>query len=320
MQWVWGYSLGRQEPVLVPRGHAYFGPAADDAGQPPPGQATSNGCALGGCTAEAVVHGLLEVLERDAFLLMWYARMPVPRVAVGSARSARIRLLADRITREHGHRILAFDTSAEHGVPSVALLAVDPAPRPERPAVVCSAAAHLDPEQACWSALTELALGVADLTRRYPAQRAHAAAMAADSDLVREMPDHSLLYGHPATLPRWDFLPGCRPDAGEQDFSDAFARRPEPGADLGTDLGELTARLGRAGLDAVVVDQTGPEQRAAGLSSVKVLVPGALPMTFGHRNRLVHGLPRLHTVPVLLGHRTTPMPHQEVNPHPHPFS
>ena len=37
---------------------------------------TSNGCALGGCFEEATAHGLLEVAERDAFLITWYGRMP----------------------------------------------------------------------------------------------------------------------------------------------------------------------------------------------------------------------------------------------------
>src|SRR5256885_10326813 len=48
--------------------------------------------------------------------------------------------------------------------------------------------------------------------------------------------------------------------------------------------------------------------------SVKAIVPGTLPITFGHGNRRVHGLPRLGTVPVLLGHRPDPLPGQAVYP------
>jgi ribosomal protein S12 methylthiotransferase accessory factor len=47
------------------------------------------------------------------------------------------------------------------------------------------------------------------------------------------------------------------------------------------------------------------------------MVPGALPMTFGHHNRRIHGLPRLFQVPRLLGyHDLAP---EDINPHPHPF-
>jgi ribosomal protein S12 methylthiotransferase accessory factor len=52
---------------------------------------------------------------------------------------------------------------------------------------------------------------------------------------------------------------------------------------------------------------------------VKVIVPGALPMTFGHHNRRIHGLPRLSEAPRHLGYRDQALLPHEVNPHPHPF-
>jgi ribosomal protein S12 methylthiotransferase accessory factor len=300
--WVWGYSFGRAEPVLVPRSMAYFG--HDHSGDPKIAYETSNGCALGGCVEEALLHGLLEVAERDAFLLTWYARLRAPKVAVRSARRPELPLLAERIEREHGYRVLVFDTTADHGVPSVAVLAVDSTPARDRPVVMCSAGAHLDPESACWSALGELALFVSRHVEEYPAHQAEAAAMVVDSDLVRRMDDHAVLYGHQDTLPRWDFLLN---GDDETTFADAFSGRVEPAADIRDDVLGLIDRFARVGMDVVAVDQTGPEQRAAGLSAVKAIVPGALPMTFGHRNRRVTGLHRLTRL-------TT-----DVNPHPHPF-
>jgi ribosomal protein S12 methylthiotransferase accessory factor len=318
LEWVWGYSFGRAEPILVPRTYAYYGHKLAATHEPPMVYETSNGCALGGCFEEAALHGLLEVAERDAFLLTWYARMPVPRIAISSARSADLRLAAERLERVHGYRVAVFDTSLEHGIPSVAVVAVDQHPSPLRPAAVCAAGAHLDPERACWAALGELALIVAHQVADYPVKRAQAAAMVADADLVREMDHHALLYGHADTVPRWDFLLADR-DEEDRAFAESFTGRPAPATDLRDDLVELIGRYRQAGLDVIVVDQTGPEQRAGGLSAAKVIVPGTLPMTFGHRNRRTRGLPRLHTVPVLLGHRTEPLPDKEINPYPHPF-
>lgn len=303
--WVWGWSCLRAEPVLVPRSIAYFGHDHGPGGEVPFAYETSNGCALGGCVEEAVLHGLLEVAERDAFLLTWYARLPARRVAPRSARRPEVPLLAERIEREHGYRVHVVDTTAEHGLPSVAVLAVDRQPSEDRPVVLCSAGAHLDPEAACFGALGELALLVSRQVEEYPAKRADAAAMARDPELVRHMDDHALLYGHTSTLPRWDFLLGG--GDGETTFDAAFAGRPAPADDLRDDLLGAVARFGAAGMDVVVVDQTGPEQRAHGLFAAKVIVPGALPMTFGHRNRRVRGLPRLTA-------RTA-----VINPYPHPF-
>ncbi len=89
--------------------------------------------------------------------------------------------------------------------------------------------------------------------------------------------------------------------------------------DLTDDLTEMVRRLWRHELDVIVVDQTTPEHRASGFCCVKVIVPGTLPMTFGHDNRRIHGLPRLFEVPMLLGYRDQLLPSQDVNPHPHPF-
>jgi ribosomal protein S12 methylthiotransferase accessory factor len=95
--------------------------------------------------------------------------------------------------------------------------------------------------------------------------------------------------------------------------------RYPPAADLAEDLRYAVDRYLGSGLDVIVVDQTIPEHRAAGLACAKVVIPGTLPMTFGHRHRRAAGIPRLHTTPVTLGYRTGPLPVTEVNPYPHPF-
>ena len=89
--------------------------------------------------------------------------------------------------------------------------------------------------------------------------------------------------------------------------------------DLTDDVTETARRLWWHGLDVIVVDQTTPEHRAGGFCCVKVIIPGALPMTFGHYNRRTQGLPRLLEVPRLLGYRDKALLPQDINPHPHPF-
>jgi ribosomal protein S12 methylthiotransferase accessory factor len=139
--------------------------------------------------------------------------------------------------------------------------------------------------------------------------------MVTDPDLVLSMHDHSELYGADEAFDRFDFLLSGGQGRTTRPFdSTAFTHD-----DLTEDLVELVRRYLDCGQDVIVIDQTGPELQASHLSCVKVLVPGMLPMTFGHRNRRIDGLPRLREVPVLLGHRSTPLPDDEINPHPHPF-
>lgn len=312
--WVWGYSFGRAEPVLVPESCAYYGgrTAEQDARLV---YECSNGCALGGCLEEAVFHGLLEIAERDAFLMTWCARLAAPRLDLDSARDRRIPVLAEFVRRRRGYEVSACSITLEQRVPVALVPAVDALGRPDVPLHGCSSAAHPDPEHALRTALTDAAAGIGSRLGRFDADRA--ARLVADPDEVREMPDHALLHGHRDTAGRWDFLDTGRPPVP---LADVAARTAWPRHhDLGDDLAELVRRYLDTGLDVVAVDTTAPEQRAGGFAGAKVVVPGTLPMTFGHRFRRTHGLPRLATVPRLLGHRSTDLPAEDVNPHPHPF-
>jgi len=130
------------------------------------------------------------------------------------------------------------------------------------------------------------------------------------------MSDHSLGNAHPLAYDRFAFLL-----SGDRRIPwDRVGRLPWPWhADLRDDLLEAVDRMLAGSMDVIVVDQTSPLHRAGGLHCVKVIVPGALPMTFGHHNRRVSGIPRLHEVPYCLGYATAPLTDAQINPYPHPF-
>ncbi|MFH9424144.1 TOMM precursor leader peptide-binding protein [Streptomyces sp. NPDC017529] len=317
INWVWGHSFGRGEPVLVPEDYAYYRTRHGSSSARPLAYEVSNGCALGGCLEEAALHGILELAERDAFLLTWYARLPVPRVDLSTVSDPAVRLLAERIRQESGHRVAAFATTPEHGIATSWVMAVHPGGGPE-PAAICAAGAHFDPEQALLNGLLELTANLGWNRAAYREELRRIAGMVADPYTVREMRDHALLYCHPDAYDRFAFLPG---EDAEQPVAEAFARatcRPR-GDDLREDLAEVVERFTSRGLDVIVVDQSTDEHRAAGFACAKVIIPGLLPMTFGHRMRRTHGLPRLRDVPVRLGYRDRPLEPADVNPHPHPF-
>lgn len=89
-RWVWAYSFANEAPILVPEAYAYYGIQRTSSGPKPFVYEISNGCALGSCLEEAILHGILEVAERDAFLMTWYATMKVPRIDPHSARDRAI--------------------------------------------------------------------------------------------------------------------------------------------------------------------------------------------------------------------------------------
>ncbi|MEU6480410.1 TOMM precursor leader peptide-binding protein [Streptomyces sp. NPDC047017] len=344
LPWVWGYSLTRERPVLVPESLAYYrlGRHGRRAAALPFVSEISNGCALGGCVEEAALYGLLELAERDAFLLTWYARLPAPALDLRTARDRRIGLLADRVHDRTGYRVEVFDVTGPEGIPCFWAAAVDTDPRttagiaPDttpaaeagtgtaapRPAVLCAGGSGLDPERGVFGALHELVTAIEAYRLIYPQREQDAARMREDPEQVRLMDDHALLYCDPVAARRLDFLlaPGGRPPQERRSLRDLADRHAWPRhTDLRADLDELVGRFAASGLEAIVVDQTTPDHAASGLSCVKTLVPGLLPMTFGHRLRRITGLDRVLTASHRLGHSARPLRPEEVNPHPHPF-
>ncbi|MGR6919251.1 TOMM precursor leader peptide-binding protein [[Actinomadura] parvosata] len=301
--WVWAYSFLRRKPVLIPEGIAYYrmhNPFACEV---------SNGCALGANLTEAILFGLLEVAERDAFLMTWHARMRVPRIDLDSAGTDAVHLVKESIEYETGYRVLAFDMTLEQGIPCVWAMAVDRQDSVTRPKVACAAGSHLNPRRAVENALSELGPILTNLVRKYPERAEDAAAMVANPFLVADMEDHSLLYGHRAAFERFAFLLGQDPTRSVSGMAGV------PGSeDLREDLLRLVERYLLTGLDVLVVDQTTAEHEAGGFACVKVIVPGSIPMTFGHAFSRAGKIPRLCSVPRKLGHRD-----RGINEHPHPF-
>jgi ribosomal protein S12 methylthiotransferase accessory factor len=248
--------------------------------------------------------------------MAWYARRPLARIDLDTAVDPGIRLLAAHLEESTRRTITVFDTTVEQGIPSVWAIAVDRAGGPDRATALCAGGAHVDPERAVVNALRELGPILASVDRSYRQNRERVAAMIDDSDLVRSMGDHSLLYADRDAFPRLEFLFASRESRSLVDMAE---RSIPVSDDLGRDVEHAIGRYLADGLDVLVVDQTTAEHRAADLACVKVIVPGTLPMTFGHSMRRVDGLPRLFTVPSQLGDPAPPATTDDLNPHPHPF-
>ncbi|MEU9375492.1 TOMM precursor leader peptide-binding protein [Streptomyces sp. NPDC048255] len=317
--WVWGWSLRDRTPRLVPEVLTYYhAPGLENRFV----QESSNGCASGGSLAEAAYFGLMEVVERDAFLLTWYGQQPLPEIDPATSSRASTRAMVDRLAL-YGYRARFFDTRITFPIPVVTAVA-------ERfdggPGRMCfGAGAGLDPESALDSALCEIATDAVNLPGRTERDEARLRAMAEDFDLVTALHDHPLVYGVPEMGRHADFL--LRPPAG--------AVRAAPGPvdalrwpdgwgsdssdDVLDDLERCVSAVAAEGFDVVVVDQTLPEQRALGLHTVSVLVPGLLPIDFGWSRQRALGMPRLRTALRAAGLRERDLEPGDLNPAPHPF-
>jgi len=331
--WVWGYSFQRQAPILIPEHIGYYGFLRFGAVlQTAFVYETFNGCALGNCLEEAIYYGILEVAKHDAFLLAWYAQLSLPRLDLESATDPRVFLLLENLEHARGYTIQAFNATLDHGVPCCWVMAIDEQDRAEMPKALCMAGSHPNPELAVLNALRELNMMVNRPFDDFLKARAKAREMLTNPLAVKEIRDHSKLYYWPEAFERLSFLyegnGGTKGGTSrtatarevqtfQEAFGDFYQRKPH--MDLRDDLTALMDHYLARDIDIIVVNQTAPEHTAQDFHCVKVIMPGMLPMTFGHQYRRNTGFQRLYHLPAQLGYRNGPLSDADINPHPHPF-
>ncbi|MFD4127802.1 TOMM precursor leader peptide-binding protein [Streptomyces globisporus] len=311
--WVWGHSLRDDAPILVPARLAHYSAGVDADNFV---FECSNGCATGGSLEEAILFGLLELVERDAFLLAWYGRARLTEIDLTGATAPAVRSMLDRAAL-HGYDVHAFDTRMDLAVPVVTALAVR---RDGGPGTLSfSAAAGFDPSDTVEAALSEVLTYIPHLPYQVAERRAELEDMERDFTKVRHLKDHAQLYGLPSMARHAaEYLEPAAVLPVAEAFADWEPLRPRTG-DLLDDLRLLRDGLTGAGYDVIAVDQTTPEQHRMGLHTVSTVVPGLLPLDFGwSRQRALH-MPRLRTAPRAAGRRADDLPEAEIKAVPHPF-
>ena len=116
---VWGYSLSQNLPILVPESIAYYSLGHRDAYV----YETSNGCAIGGSLEEAIFHGILEIVERDAFCSLGMLNYLFLAFDLSSAHDTELQLMIQRLYTITGYELHAFNATMEHGIPSLWVIA-----------------------------------------------------------------------------------------------------------------------------------------------------------------------------------------------------
>jgi len=288
--WTAAYSVVAGREVAVPAELVFHRMRrATPSGSPPLRPLacqTSSGCAIGWSAAEAALYALLEVLERDALLRAWYERRPPESLALDTAEDPRVPRLREQL-RARGYDAFAFDvTRPGLGVPAVWVMAVNRSGDGLR--TLTGACCRPDPELAVVHALQEVASALASMREHYAGHRERAQRLLVGDARVSTPADHALLYGLPEAFDRLRFLfEGARsPDR----LGAHFARRCAISRLLPSRwLRAAVAAVVDSGADLLVADVTPADLRALGLTAVRALVPGALPMTFGAGRERLEG-------------------------------
>jgi ribosomal protein S12 methylthiotransferase accessory factor len=270
------------------------------------GPGISTGLAAGPNWQWAVFKGLCECVERDAFMITYLNRLPVPEIDLTTVTSARIQDLLHRIPAWEKIEIRAWQMTLDIGIP--AILAITHTPGNESaPAIACGAAVHVNPEAALFKAILESLQTRAWITHfLLPTyQQRH---FALDFSDVSTRPDHLGLASQSGYLSHLDWLLSQRekiPFAGLADVNGP------------ADLDQALSALAEAGFSAITCDLTTPDVAQAGFHVCRVLIPGLQQLTFGPIRLL--GNPRLYSAPYHAGITPAPTQEADTNPVPHPF-
>jgi ribosomal protein S12 methylthiotransferase accessory factor len=246
IEWYPSWDILNDEEVLVPA-NAVFHPYRPQQGRWQLFRSNTNGLASGNVIEEAIFHGLMEVVERDAVSIAEINRNPGVGLNVGAGPVGDI----IKTFESHGIRIHLWWVPTDTDTPSIVAASDDEKMR-DAALLVMGAGSHTDPQIAAVRALTEVA--------QSRATQIHGAR----EDTNRESVARSIGYERMKRLNKhWLAEPGetIELDAIETSATDSID------GDIKLTLGRLNNVADRVIVSDITVS-------AIGVPAVRVIIPG----------------------------------------------
>jgi ribosomal protein S12 methylthiotransferase accessory factor len=306
LAWVAARELPSHHVVYVPASLVYLQfpqHRAEDALTP----ATSNGLAAGPTLEYAILHGLYECMERDAFLVTWMTKIPAPEVLFAKAPA-----LADSI-REHYRRfgvdVRVFRMCTDLEVHVMLAIALDQTG--SGPAAVVGLGCHASPAKALERSMLEICQVHPGEARRYREEAPGNRLKSAED--VKTLEDHSAWASMPEQLSEFSFL-----------INDGNVLRLEELPDYSTgniesDLEQCVGTLRRSGSRVLYVDLTTSDVVDYGIHVARGIATNLQPIHFGWGEERLGGR-RLFELPHKLGFAPAVLAESDLNPCPHPLA
>jgi len=305
LRWVKGQELFTGAPTLLPAGFVFwnYGPLP---GEPSLFEANTNGAGGMFTLQGAVLSGIRELIQRDAFLIFWLNAIAPPRVERSSL-EGKARLVAGQLSR-YRFDFEILDITTDIGLPAFAAVLIEGAGDARR--VYVGAGCEANPDAAIARALEE------SLLVYHNARQGEKNIFSLPEPyLPFQTPlghlERIKLWANPGMFPKFKWFlagkkisfqeikAGCRAPADpEQEYSfvaDEFKKRG-PGYEVYYYLAPH------------------PILRESGYYAVKTIVPELIPLYLEETHASLGGK-RLQEVPKRLGYAETTFP----NPLPHPF-
>lgn len=232
LRWARGYNLTQGAPVLIP--FDWFFTINE-----------FNGACAGNCVEEALNQGICEVVERHVSSVVSRGRLNVPGIDPDSVSDPVVRGMIEKFRRA-GIRVHLSDFTLDTGIPTVAVLAWDPATFPDKSEIVWTAGTTPNPQKSLSRALSETAQLGGDFNT---GSNFLASGLPKFTDI-----DEARYITHPERLHPIGALPDLSHD------------------NLKLEIEHLMSALSRHHMDVLAVDVT---HRGLGIPAFYTIIPGA---------------------------------------------
>jgi ribosomal protein S12 methylthiotransferase accessory factor len=305
VSWVEGFAIPGGEQAYLPAQLVYMPWRRQELAETRIGHTTSSGLACAATVEEAVLTGVLELLERDAFMLVWHNRLSLPLLDWSG--DADLLRLDRRYFAPTGLRYSAVDLSVFLDVPTV--LGVVHGALGLLGALGVGAASAPTLAVAWRKALAEafsVQRWVRDQAFEQPERLGGQAAE------IRTFDDHTLYYASVERARRAAFLDASAERRGTAEIA------PLEGGNVLELIESVARRLAKRGMAAYAVDVTSPDVRSGGLRVVRVVVPELCSLDVVEGARFLGGR-RMYEAAFEAGLVPRRLEQADLNPDPHPF-
>lgn len=281
IDWVKGLSLNSNTEYLIPACFVYVSYASTCPNElfflP-----ISTGAACARSPEKAVFKGILEVIERDAFMIMWLNRIEPQEVTdLNSSKYREVRDCSHKFKRDDSElRVFLLPTDLNTYV----ALAVSTNTTGQRHALCSGLSASLDPGDAVIKAMEECAFVI---------QRIGEKSRYVSKEAIQKL--SGALYSTPSTLDKIDFLLKSK-NKVELGSLPSYSQSTDQ-----ANMEFLLKNLASRNLESFVVNIGWPELENLGLYVYKSIVPGMQPLSkLGYW--YLSGK-RIYDLPAFLGHK-----------------
>ena len=261
--------------------------------------ANSSGTAARSDKDEAIQHATLELIERDAFMVVWLNRLQMPSILIKSLPGfvqKRIKML-----ERSGFKVIIKNFTLDMAPVIFVFIQSE-----KLTTTICAACSSFDTLLAIDHAMGEVEAAAYCRLRNQKVE-------SIKPREVHRTYHHSDLYGQRYYFQRADFLVK---DSTIIKFADVANINKIPRT-----WNEFMEHLKTAGFPLLTVSLQPDNQFLDFLipKVEKVFIPGMIPMSFGYGLEPC-GMERIYTLPISLGYRTTPLEYRGLTKFPHPYT